>query len=122
MLADNERPIHRDIVKAVASWVRAGGDALLLQAVDLDDSGPYEIPKPRAITALESYIPPRESEELLHELAWLLLTPPLSDLQTNRLRRITDIVSNRPQARAEVKRVAARGVEKRKKKKRKIIA
>lgn len=32
-------------------------DVLLLQAVDMDDSGPYEIAEPRVITALETYTP-----------------------------------------------------------------
>ena len=50
-------------MKTIASKVTTGGDTLLLQAVDLDDGGPYKIPEPRDITALETYIPPCESEE-----------------------------------------------------------
>ena len=75
VLADDERPIHRAIMSAVALRATVEGGALLLQAVDLDDSGPYEIPKPCAITALENYIPPCEYEELHHEVTWYLLTP-----------------------------------------------
>lgn len=44
-------------MKAVASRVTEKSDVLLLQAVDMDDSGPYEIAEPRAITALETYTP-----------------------------------------------------------------
>ncbi|RAL60172.1 hypothetical protein DID88_000796 [Monilinia fructigena] len=46
---------------------------LLLTAVDMDDSGPYEIAEPRVITALETYTP-----------SWL---------QTPRLKRLAEIVS-----------------------------
>jgi len=51
-------------MKAVASRVTEKSDTLLLQAVDMDDSGPYEIAEPRAITALETYIPSCELYEL----------------------------------------------------------
>ncbi len=44
-------------MKAVASKVNEKGDVLLLQAVDMEDSGPYEIAEPRVITALETYSP-----------------------------------------------------------------
>jgi myosin-5 len=44
-------------MKAVASRVTEKSDVLLLQAVDMDDSGPYEIAEPRSITALETYTP-----------------------------------------------------------------
>lgn len=44
-------------MKAVASKVNEKGDVLLLQAVDMDDSGPYEIAEPRVIMALETYTP-----------------------------------------------------------------
>lgn len=44
-------------MKAVASRVTEKSDVLLLQAVDMDDSGPYEIAEPRVITALETYTP-----------------------------------------------------------------
>lgn len=60
-------------MKAVASRVTEKGDILLLQAVDLEDSGPYEIAEPRVITALETYTP-----------SWL---------QTPRLKRLAEIVS-----------------------------
>lgn len=35
-------------------------DTVLLQAVDIGDGGPYEIAEPRAITTLDSYVPPCE--------------------------------------------------------------
>ncbi|CCF33176.1 hypothetical protein CH063_05423 [Colletotrichum higginsianum] len=60
-------------MKAVASRVTEKSDVLLLQAVDMDDSGPYEIAEPRVITALETYTP-----------SWL---------QTPRLKRLAEIVS-----------------------------
>jgi myosin-5 len=61
-------------MKAVASRVTdPKSDVLLLQAVDMEDSGPYEIAEPRQITALETYTP-----------SWL---------QTPRLKRLAEIVS-----------------------------
>lgn len=60
-------------MKAVASRVTEKGDVLLLPAVDMEDSGPYEIAEPRVITALETYTP-----------SWL---------QTPRLKRLAEIVS-----------------------------
>ena len=64
LVADYEQPINGEIMKAVASRVTEKSDTLLLQAVDMDDSGPYEIAEPRAITALETYIPSCELHEL----------------------------------------------------------
>ena len=61
-------------MKAVASRVTdPKSDVLLLQAVDMEDSGPYEIAEPRVISALETYTP-----------SWL---------QTPRLKRLAEIVS-----------------------------
>lgn len=61
-------------MKAVASRVTdPKSDVLLLPAVDMEDSGPYEIAEPRVITALETYTP-----------SWL---------QTPRLKRLAEIVS-----------------------------
>lgn len=61
-------------MKAVASRVTdPKTDVLLLPAVDMEDSGPYEIAEPRVITALETYTP-----------SWL---------QTPRLKRLAEIVS-----------------------------
>lgn len=57
LVADYEQPINGDIMKAVASRVTEKSDMLLLTAVDIDDSGPYEIAEPRVITALETYTP-----------------------------------------------------------------
>lgn len=80
LVADYEQPINGDIMKAVASRVTEKTDVLLLQAVDMDDSGPYEIAEPRQINALETYCP--------------------SYLQTPKLRRLADIVSTQALARA----------------------
>ena len=57
LVADYEQPINGEIMKAVASRVTEKSDILLLTAVDMDDSGPYEIAEPRVITALETYTP-----------------------------------------------------------------
>ncbi|RQM04873.1 hypothetical protein DH86_00002665 [Scytalidium sp. 3C] len=73
LVADYEQPINGEIMKAVASRVSEKSDVLLLTAVDMDDSGPYEIAEPRVITALETYTP-----------SWL---------QTPRLKRLAEIVS-----------------------------
>ena len=82
-MADYEQPINGEIMKAVALRVTEKGDVLLLAAVDLEDSGPYEIAEPRVITALETYTP-----------SWL---------QTPRLKRLAEIVSE--QANAQQDRV-----------------
>lgn len=68
-------------MKAVASRVTEKSDVLLLPAVDMDDSGPYEIAEPRVITALETYTP-----------SWL---------QTPRLKRLAEIVSQQAIAQQE---------------------
>ena len=73
LVADYEQPINGEIMKAVASRVTEKSDTLLLNAVDIDDSGPYEIAEPRVISALETYTP-----------SWL---------QTPRLKRLAEIVS-----------------------------
>ena len=57
LVADYEQPINGEIMKAVASRVTEKSDVLLLAAVDMEDSGPYEIAEPREITALETYTP-----------------------------------------------------------------
>lgn len=81
-------------MKAVASRVTEKSDVLLLQAVDMDDSGPYEIAEPRSITALETYTPsckfPLHSG--IHSSSRLILTHILG-LQTPRLKRLAEIVS-----------------------------
>ncbi|KIM94987.1 hypothetical protein OIDMADRAFT_206893 [Oidiodendron maius Zn] len=81
LVADYEQPINGEIMKAVASRVTEKGDVLLLAAVDMDDSGPYEIAEPRVITALETYTP-----------SWL---------QTPRLKRLAEIVSAQALAQQE---------------------
>ena len=68
-------------MKAVASRVTEKGDVLLLTAVDMEDSGPFEIAEPREITALETYTP-----------SWL---------QTPRLKRLAEIVSAQAMAQQE---------------------
>ena len=68
-------------MKAVASRVTEKSDVLLLTAVDMEDSGPYEIAEPRVITALETYTP-----------SWL---------QTPRLKRLAEIVSAQAVAQQE---------------------
>ncbi|KAE9974102.1 hypothetical protein BLS_000607 [Venturia inaequalis] len=73
LVADYEQPINGEIMKAVASRVTEKSDVLLLTAVDMEDSGPYEIAEPRVISALETYTP-----------SWL---------QTPRLKRLAEIVS-----------------------------
>ena len=64
LVADYEQPINGEIMKAVASRVTEKSDVLLLTAVDMEDSGPYEIAEPRVITALETYTPSCESFSL----------------------------------------------------------
>jgi myosin V len=65
LVADYEQPINGEIMKAVASRVTEKSDVLLLQAVDMEDSGPYEIAEPRVITALETYTPSCKSSQRL---------------------------------------------------------
>ncbi|KAL1969080.1 hypothetical protein VTN77DRAFT_914 [Rasamsonia byssochlamydoides] len=81
LVADYEQPINGEIMKAVASKVSEKSDVLLLTAVDMEDSGPYEIAEPRVITALETYTP-----------SWL---------QTPRLKRLAEIVSAQAMAQQE---------------------
>ncbi|KAF2756040.1 myosin-2 [Pseudovirgaria hyperparasitica] len=81
LVADYEQPINGEIMKAVASRVTEKSDVLLLTAVDMDDSGPYEIAEPRVISALETYTP-----------SWL---------QTPRLKRLAEIVSTQAIAQQE---------------------
>lgn len=77
-MADYEQPINGEIMKAVASRVTEKSDVLLLQAVDMDDSGPYEIAEPRVITALETYTPSCE-QPVVHKYVVELLA---NDLMT----------------------------------------
>lgn len=67
LVADYEQPINGEIMKAVASRVTEKSDVLLLQAVDMDDSGPYEIAEPRSITALETYTPSCKQHNMYYE-------------------------------------------------------
>jgi len=77
-------------MKAVASRVTEKSDVLLLTAVDMEDSGPYEIAEPRVISALETYTPscmfkPSASRYMVANL--------FLGLQTPRLKRLAEIVS-----------------------------
>lgn len=78
-------------MKAVASRVTEKSDVLLLQAVDMDDSGPYEIAEPRAITALETYTPSCKLN--CPVLQWDIPNMNFTGLQTPRLKRLAEIVS-----------------------------
>lgn len=78
-------------MKAVASRVTEKSDVLLLQAVDMDDSGPYEIAEPRAITALETYTPSCKKYIVRGSTRQKLTHSP--GLQTPRLKRLAEIVS-----------------------------
>jgi myosin-5 len=104
LVADYEQPINGEIMKAVASRVTEKSDVLLLTAVDMEDSGPYEIAEPRVITALETYTPSCKpySPSLLINLVLndsLLTTYP--GLQTPRLKRLAEIVSQQAIAQQE---------------------
>lgn len=90
LVADYEQPINGEIMKAVASRVTEKSDVLLLTAVDMDDSGPYEIAEPRVITALETYTP---SCKFLISATYLTPTYHFLGLQTPRLKRLAEIVS-----------------------------
>jgi len=68
LVADYEQPINGEIMKAVASRVTEKSDVLLLAAVDMEDSGPYEIAEPRVITALETYTPSCKNSQSLYKL------------------------------------------------------
>ncbi|OXV11732.1 hypothetical protein Egran_00505 [Elaphomyces granulatus] len=90
LVADYEQPINGEIMKAVASRVNEKSDVLLLTAVDMEDSGPYEIADPRVISALETYTP-----------SWL---------QTPRLKRLAEIVSAHAMAQQEKLEIVENGV------------
>lgn len=102
LVADYEQPINGEIMKAVASRVTEKSDVLLLTAVDMEDSGPYEIAEPRAITALETYTPSCKavpsSSVFSVQACKLILT---SGLQTPRLKRLAEIVSQQAIAQQE---------------------
>lgn len=89
-MADYEQPINGEIMKAVASRVTEKSDVLLLTAVDMDDSGPYEIAEPRVITALETYTPSCKKCSCDNILP---TTDHAIGLQTPRLKRLAEIVS-----------------------------
>ena len=74
-------------------------DVLLLTAVDMEDSGPYEIAEPRAITALETYTPSCKCHHWLVEVT--RFTNGFVGLQTPRLKRLAEIVSHQAIAQQE---------------------
>jgi myosin V len=80
-------------MKAVASRVTEKSDVLLLQAVDMDDSGPYEIAEPRVITALETYTPSCTTSTPSSCHVPTRANHPFPGLQTPRLKRLAEIVS-----------------------------
>jgi myosin V len=57
-VADYETPIPPEILRAVASRVVAGdrNDHLLLSP-ETEEAGPYELPLPREISYLETFVP-----------------------------------------------------------------
>lgn len=116
LVADYEQPINTEIMKAVASRVTEKSDVLLLTAVDMDDSGPYEIAEPRVITALETYTPActyfPTFNTVIKLQRWVLLLLKRCfkkkcfanitiGLQTPRLKRLAEIVSAQAMAQQE---------------------
>ncbi|KAK9467430.1 P-loop containing nucleoside triphosphate hydrolase protein [Lipomyces arxii] len=72
-VADYDVPISSEIQKVIAKKAIEDQGHLLLEAVPLDDSGPFEIAEPRMLAVLETYMP-----------AWL---------QLPRLRKLTELIS-----------------------------
>jgi myosin-5 len=98
LVADYEQPINGEIMKAVASRVTEKSDVLLLTAVDMEDSGPYEIAEPRVITALETYTPSCKHNHTFQHPQDTNNSP---GLQTPRLKRLAEIVSQQAIAQQE---------------------
>jgi myosin-5 len=98
LVADYEQPINGEIMKAVASRVTEKSDVLLLTAVDMEDSGPYEIAEPRVITALETYTPSCKYPTFTRSNT---NANDISGLQTPRLKRLAEIVSQQAIAQQE---------------------
>lgn len=69
-VADYENPISPEILKAVAARVVPNdrNDHLLLPP-EVDEAGPYELPVPREVTGIETYVPAYLSVPLLRTLA-----------------------------------------------------
>jgi myosin-5 len=101
LVADYEQPINGEIMKAVASRVTEKSDVLLLTAVDMEDSGPYEIAEPRVITALETYTPSCKSQRSGSLPVRISANPIVAGLQTPRLKRLAEIVSSQAIAQQE---------------------
>ena len=70
---------------------------LFRSAVDMDDSGPYEIAEPRVITALETYTPACTYPTSVPSTRANYIT----GLQTPRLKRLAEIVSAQAMAQQE---------------------
>lgn len=79
--ADYEPPISDNVLNAVASRVKNNDSStqLMLEAIPLDDSGPYEITDPRPLVRLEPYVP-----------AWLQVP------NVKRLSEIAEIINTSP--------------------------
>lgn len=79
--ADYEPPISDDVLNAVAARVKNNDSStqLMLEAIPLDDSGPYEITDPRPLSRLEPYVP-----------AWLQVP------NVKRLSEIAEIINSSP--------------------------
>lgn len=75
---DYEQPMNPDILKAVAAKVIADkNDVMLLDAVAVDDSGPYDVAQPRGITELETFVPSWVQAPTLKRFAELVSTQSL---------------------------------------------
>jgi myosin-5 len=101
LVADYEQPINGEIMKAVASRVTEKSDVLLLTAVDMEDSGPYEIAEPRVITALETYTPSCKLAQMVSYPSRIRANSQYEGLQTPRLKRLAEIVSQQAIAQQE---------------------
>ncbi|RXK42233.1 hypothetical protein M231_00591 [Tremella mesenterica] len=68
--ADYEAPISNEILKAVAARVKPDdkGDTLLLTP-EADEVGPYQLPPPREVPGLETYVPAWLNVPLVRRLA-----------------------------------------------------
>nr|POE65187.1 myosin-2 [Quercus suber] len=95
LVADYEQPINGEIMKAVASRVTdPKSDVLLLQAVDMEDSGPYEIAEPRVRPSRHSpFLTMKLYTDENEQVITALETYTPSWLQTPRLKRLAEIVS-----------------------------
>ncbi|KAJ6468978.1 class V myosin [Mycena vulgaris] len=72
-VADYENPISPEVLKAVAALVQANdpNDYLLLSP-ETEEVGPYELPLPRHVSGLETYVPAYLNVSHLRRIALLL--------------------------------------------------